>query len=158
MGKEYQSNLKKLLADGSNWVTYRDCFKWAVEAKDLQDHLTLTTVTQVYINLENVGNMPPDRRWRLDDHQVKQMIAQSVPNKVFSNIKMHTHAKDVWDALKTIFKGRSSLKSVNLGQHLQSTCCAVDKSIHDHFAKLADMREQLASMGETTAELKYALS
>ena len=111
---------------------------------------------QAYIDLENVSNMPPNRRWQLNDCQVKQMIAQSVPNEVFSNIKMHMHAKDVWDTLKTIFEGRLSLISVNLGQRLQSTHCAEDESVRNHFVKLTDMREQLASMGETIIESKYA--
>jgi hypothetical protein len=83
------------------------------------------------------------------------MILSSVPNEVFSNIKRQTHTKDVWDMLKAIFKGRSSLISVNLGQHLQSTKCSEDDSICDHFAKLTDMRKQLASMGKTISDTKY---
>jgi hypothetical protein len=115
------------------------------------------TTTQAYIDLGNVNNVPPPRHWLLDDHTVKQMILSSVPNEVFSNIKRQTHAKDIWDALKAIFKGRSSLISVNLGQRLQSMKCSKDDSICNHFAKLADMCEQLASMGKTISDTKYTL-
>jgi hypothetical protein len=155
MGDNYRLSVEKLLLDGSNWVSYQDRFQWALEAKDWQDHLTSTTMTQAYIDLGNVNNVPPPRRWLLDNCTVKQMILSSVPNEVFSNIKRQTHTKDVWDALKAIFEGRSSLISVNLGQRLQSTKCSEDDSIHDHFAKLADMHKQLASMGKTISDTKY---
>jgi hypothetical protein len=91
----------------------------------------------------------------LDDRSVKQAIAQSVPNEIFARIKTHTHAKDVWDALKGIFEGRSSLISVNLSQRLQNTRCGEDEDVREHFAKLADMREQLVSMGESITDTKY---
>jgi hypothetical protein len=105
MGDNYRSSIEKLLSDGSNWVSYQDHFQWALEAKDWQDHLTSTMMTQAYIDLGNVNNVPPPRCWLLDDRAVKQMILSSVSNEVFSNIKRQTHAKDVWDMLKVIFEG-----------------------------------------------------
>jgi gag-polypeptide of LTR copia-type len=121
MGDNLMANINKLLPDSANWVTYRDRLKWALETKDWQEHLTSDTITQNYINVGIISNVPPDRRWVLDDQSVKQVIAQSVPNKIFARIKMHAHAKDVWDTLKGIFEGRSSLISVNLSQRLQNT-------------------------------------
>ena len=155
MGDDIKSTVDKLLPDGSNWVSYRDRLRWALEAKDIQEHLTSDTITQNYIDIGNVGNMTPNRHWRIDDAYVKQVIAQTVTNDVFARVKMHTHAKDVWDALKGIYEGRSSLISINLSQRLQNTRCGEDEDVHEHFAKLTDMREQLASMGETITDVKY---
>ena len=45
------ANMDKLLPDGANWVTYRDRLKWALETKDWQEHLTLDTITQNYIDV-----------------------------------------------------------------------------------------------------------
>jgi hypothetical protein len=110
---------------------------------------------QAYIDIGDVNNVPPPRCWLLDDCAVKQMISSAIPNAVFSNIKRQTHAKDVWDALKAIYEGRSSLISVQLGQCLQSTKCGEDDSLHNHFTNLTDMCEQLALMGETISDTKY---
>ena len=57
--------------------------------------------------------------------------------------------------LKGIFEGRSLPISVNLSQHLQNTRCGEDEDVQEHFAKLADMREQLVLMGESITNTKY---
>ena len=155
MGDDIKSTMDKLLPNGSNWVSYCNRLRWALKAKNIQEHLTSGTITQNYIDISNIGNMTPNRRWCVDDAYVKQVIAQTVTNDVFARVKMHMHAKNVWDALKGIYKGRSSLISINLSQRLQNTHCGEDEDVHEHFVKLTDMCEQLASMGETITNVKY---
>ena len=43
-------------------------------------------------------------QWRLDQATVKQLIAMSIPDSVFNGIKTGASAKDVWDALKKLYK------------------------------------------------------
>jgi hypothetical protein len=157
MSNDFKSQVEPLLPDGANWVSYRDRMVWALEARDLlADHLTSTTVTQAYIDVGTINKVSAAARWQTDDRAVKQMIASSVPNTVFASIKGHTAAKDVWDALKALFEGRTDLIIVNLSHRLQTTRCSEDENMREHFDKLSNMRESLASMGETFSETKYA--
>jgi hypothetical protein len=45
MSEEYKLNILKLAVDGSNWVMYRDCMKYALDTRGWADHLTSTRVT-----------------------------------------------------------------------------------------------------------------
>jgi hypothetical protein len=42
-----------------------------------------------------------------------------------------------------------------LGRKLQNTRCEEDEDVRAYFAKLADIREQLAAMGETVGDQQY---
>jgi len=72
-----------------------------------------------------------------------------VPNSVFTNIKGHNTAKDVWDALKALYKGHTTMVLVNLSQQLQSQRCRDDENVHKHFDKLANLHKQLGAMGKS---------
>lgn len=85
-----------------------------------------------------------------------QVIAASVPNSVFTNIKGHNTTKDVWDALKALYKGRTTMVLVNLSQQLQSICCGEDDNVHKHFDKLTNLRKQLGAMGKSVPNSEYA--
>jgi hypothetical protein len=128
---------------------------WAVGSRNLSIHLTKPTITQAYTTAGNVGVMTPQEQWDTDQSIVKQLIASSVPDSVFNSIKTGTSTKAVWDALKVLFKGRTTLILVDLGRQLQTTHCAEEDSIRDHFEKLADLREQLAAMGRSVPDAEF---
>ena len=88
---------------------------------------------------------------------MKQLITVSVPDAVSNAIKTGTNAKEVWDALKKLYEGCTSLILVDLGQHLQMMCCAEEVSVCDHFDKLADLCQQLVGMGKTMPDDEYNL-
>ena len=67
------------------------------------------------------------------------VIAASIPNFVFTNIKDKTTTKDVWDALKVLYEGRIQMVLVKLSQQLQTTRCSEDDSVHEHFDKLTNL-------------------
>ena len=157
MSDELKINVTKLLADGSNWVTYRNRMLWAVESRGLSDHLTEASITQDYKDVGKVGNITPEMQWRLDQATVKQLIATSIPDSVFNGIKIGASAKDVWDALKKLYKGRTTLILVDLGRQLQTTHCAEEDRVREHFEWLADLREQLVAMGKSVSDAEFAL-
>ncbi len=66
-------------------------------------------------------------------------------------------AKDVWDALKKLYEGRTTLILVDLGRRLQTTRCAEEDSVRKHSDRLTDLHEQLAAMGESMLNAEYAL-
>ena len=124
-----KTTVTKLLADGSNWVIYRDRMLWAIDSRGLKDHITSTSITQPYKDTGRVGHLEAQQRWDLDQSVVKQLIAASVPNSVFNSIKTGITAKDVWDELKKLYEGRTTLILVDLGRRIQTTCCAEEDSM-----------------------------
>ncbi len=74
-----------------------------------------------------------------DEAMTMQVIAASIPDSVFTNIKSKTVAKDVWDTLKALFEGRTTMVLVRLSQQLQSARCSDDDNVREHFEKLANL-------------------
>ena len=95
-------------------------------------------------------------KWRANEATVKQCIASSVPDSVFNQVKMKSTAKDVWDAIAQIFKGRSLMVAINLRQKMQNVSCGAGNDVHTHFDKLADMNEKLSLIGITLEDHEYA--
>ena len=129
---------------------------WSLRSRGLSEHLTNTTITATYTAIGDVNNVTPQMRWTNDENIAMQVIAASIPNTVFTNIKSKTNTKDVWDALKALYEGRTTMVLVNLGQQLQSMRCADEDNVREHFDKLANMREQLAAMGKSIPDDEYA--
>ena len=67
MNEDYKLNVLKLAADGSNWVTYRDHMKYALNTCGWSDHLTSATTLQAYKDASDVGGVKPDARWKADE-------------------------------------------------------------------------------------------
>ena len=114
MSDKLKINVTKLVTDGSNWVTYHNRMLWAIKSCSLSKHLTKTSITQAYKDMGEVGTVLLEMRWCLDQATVKQLIAMSIPDSVFNNIKTGTSAKDVWDALKKLYEGHTTLIPVDL--------------------------------------------
>jgi hypothetical protein len=158
MGEDLVTKLhvEKLLTDGSNWPTYRDRMMWALRSRGLLEHLTSATITATYTNIGTVNNITPEMRWENDEAITMHVIATSIPNTVFTNIKSKQNAKDVWDALKALFESRTQMVIVGTSQQLQLTKCSEDDSVREHFDKLTNLREQLAAMGKSIPDNEYA--
>jgi hypothetical protein len=80
----------------------------------------------------------------------------SIPDKMFNRIKTSSNAKEWWDELKKIYKGRSRDLCIDLSHKLQNTPCTEDNNVRAHFVKLASYHEQLVAMGETISDNQYA--
>ena len=115
----------KLLADGSNWITYKDRLWWALDARGLSDHLddntsepqppTVTTESSTTTtNSEQRGYIIHLEKWRIDEATIKQCIASTVLDSIFNRIKSKKRAKKVWDAVGEIFEGRSLMVVIDL--------------------------------------------
>ena len=152
----HKLHVEKLVADGTNWVSYRDRMIWSLRSRGLMDHLTNDTITNAYITLGDINNRTPQMRWDADEATTMHVIAASIPNSVFTNVKGHTTAKAVWDALKSLYENRTTMVLVKTSQQLQTTWCSEDDSVREHFDKLANLREQLAAMGKSIPDNEYA--
>ena len=158
MGEDLVTKLhvEKLIADGSSWVTYHDRMMWALRSRGLLQHLTSATITATYTDAGTVNNVTPEARWDNDEAITMHVITSSIPNTVFTNIKSKNTGKDVWDALKALFEGRTQMVIVGTSQQLQQTKCSEDDNVREHFDKLISLREQLAAMGKSIPDNKYA--
>jgi len=47
----------KLSPDSSNWVTYRDRLKWAMQANSFEDHAKVSLPLAEYTTLSTVGGV-----------------------------------------------------------------------------------------------------
>ena len=156
MSDDFKIRIAKLAADGSNWVTYRDRIMWALDAKGLLDHLTNGSITSDYVAAGTIDGQAPEARWKRDEAMVKQLVAGSVPDTVFSQIKAGLGAKEVWEQLRLLYEGRSKLILVDLRRKMQNTCCGPEDDVRAHFNKLAELKEQLAAMGHKITDEEYA--
>ncbi len=156
MGDDFKTNVERLVSDGSNWVTYRDRMIWSLRSRRLMEHLASSTVPAAYINAGDINHQTPQMRWESEEAITMQIIAVSIPNSVFTTVKTHTTAKDMWDALKALYEGRTTMILVKLSQQLQSTRCGDEENVREHFDKLANLREQLAAMGKSVPDSEYA--
>ncbi len=157
MSNNTKITVTKLVTDGLNWVMYCDRMLWAIDLHGLTEHLTSLTITQAYQDAGNVGILMPQMWWHLDQATVKQLIGSSVLDTIFNAIKTGAMAKDMWDVLKKLFEGHTTLILVDLGRHLQMTCYAEEDSVCKHFEQLTNLCQQLVAMGKTVPDSEYTL-
>ncbi len=103
------------------------------------EHLVLLTIPAAYINTGDINHQMLQMRWESEEAITMQIITVSIPNSVFTTVKTHTTAKDMWDALKALYKGQMTMILVKLSQQLQSTCCGDEENVCEHFDKLANL-------------------
>ena len=95
-------------------------------------------------------------QWKTDEAAAKQCIASTIPDSVFNRVKGKRLAKDVWAAVVEIFEGKSYMLVVDLKKKMQNVKCGDNNNVRTHFDKIADMYEQLSSMGLTISNNDYA--
>ena len=141
MGEDLVTKLhvKKLIANGSNWVTYCNCMMWALRSCGLLEHLTSVTITVTYTNAETVNNVTLEARWNNDKAITMHVITSLIPNTVFTNIKSKNTGKDVWDTLKALFEGQTQMVIMGTSQQLQQTKCSEENNVREHFDKLISL-------------------
>jgi hypothetical protein len=147
--------LPKLVIDGSNWITFRDRVHWAMESHEWELHLTHGSTPAEYTNIGNVNGVSPDRRWKLEEDSVKEVLASALPDQIFNQIKSKRTVFAIWTTLKTLYEDRTEMITTDLGLKFQAIKLPADGDPRDHFSKLLDAREQLASMGKDYSEAEY---
>ena len=65
----------------------------------------------------------PQTQWDNDKAALKQLIASSLPDTIFSHIKHKLTTKVVWDKLKKSYKGQSTMVRVDKYWELSSVRC-----------------------------------
>ena len=135
MSREEFFKVPKLSTDGSNWVTFKDRFRWAIDArgmldqlKNVIDELTEPTVSEgtsesapadsqggnTHVQLQYHNFLIHCSQWHTAEVTIKQCIASMVPDSVFNWIKMKKLAKGIWNTLVAIFQEWSLMVAIDL--------------------------------------------
>jgi len=85
----------KLQKDGSNWVTFRERLRWALDARGILDHIERVvpepgTIASELQEIEgetgkSAGGMTDQlHKWKMNEALAKQVIASTLPDSVFN--------------------------------------------------------------------------
>ncbi|KAG2750880.1 hypothetical protein P692DRAFT_201710324, partial [Suillus brevipes Sb2] len=138
--------IPKLVADGENWMTYKDRLSWSMDACGFLSHLegterkpvdpsTLsgrgaswspTTPDEVRELTEYKTTM---KEWRMGEAITKQQIAGTIPNSLFIQVKNLATAGEIFAYLSNLFEKRSQVVSVELLRKLQDQKCTEKANI-----------------------------
>ena len=162
--------IPKLEEAGKNWVVYKDCFLWSIDARGYVDHVDGTgsapvdpitrtaTSTQVLTAAQTalVTTWKQELKvWNQGEAIVKQQIAATISDSLFMKIRGKGTAHEIWKALAKDFEKRSRMVSVDLRRRLQQERCVEKGDVRAHFSKLCMMREDLAAMGQSLSDDDY---
>jgi hypothetical protein len=153
-----QTQVPKLLQDGSNWVIYCDRLKWALQMNSFDDHTSADSPPVVYVALGDIGGVGGVGLlacWNKEELLIKQVLGSMLPDTAFNRIKATTTMHGAWEILKCVFEECSKALVTDLIRCFRNKWCEEDKSVHAHFEHLADLREQLAAIGKAVTDDNY---
>jgi len=145
----------KLFPDSSNWVTYRDRLKWAMQANTFDDHAKASLPLAAYTTLGTIGGVTSGAQWAKEENVIKLILGSTLPNSTFNRIKMTANVHDAWEILKQVFEEWSKALVADIIQRFRNKCCKEDESVRNHFEYLADLRKQLVVMGKAVMDKDY---
>ncbi|KAG1880157.1 hypothetical protein F4604DRAFT_1578839, partial [Suillus subluteus] len=121
----------KLVADGENWMTYKDRLSWSVDARGFLGHLDGTEKKPIdpsTLSGRGASWLPTTsdelrelstyrsamKEWRMGEAITKQQIAGTIPDSLFIQVKNLTTAAEIFTYLSNLFEKRSRVVSVEL--------------------------------------------
>lgn len=157
--------IPKLDASGKNWVSFRDRFRIAADARGHLGHID-GSETEPRDPIDRTGTSPLTaaqaaqeaewkrelKTWKQGEAIMKQQIVGSIPDSEFIKIRGQPTALGMWTALSNQFQNKSRMVSVDLRRRLQEERCDEKGDVRAHLNKLRGMREDLASMGQPPTE------
>src|SRR6267142_3181193 len=145
----------KLSLDGSNWVTYRDRLKWAMQANTFDDHAEASSPSAEYTALGTIGGVTSGVRWAKEENMIKLILGSTLPDSAFNRIKMTANVHNAWEILKWVFEEQSKALVADVIRRFRNKRCKEDESVRNHFEYLSDLCEQLAAMGKAVTDEDY---
>ncbi|KIK22992.1 hypothetical protein PISMIDRAFT_101446 [Pisolithus microcarpus 441] len=118
LGDEFLK-VPKLTADGTNWVTYKDRLLWSVEARGLGGHLDGSETEPEDPKLLSAEM----KTWRMGEAVVKQQVAGTLPNTLFTQIKQLKTSHEIFNHLAKLFEQRSRVVAVEILRKMQNLRC-----------------------------------
>ena len=70
---------------------------------------------------------------------VKQIIGATIPDIAFNRIKGHSAVKDVWAALKKMYKDRTRILMADMMWRFRNKRCGDSENVRTHFEELSQL-------------------
>ena len=167
--KETLWAIPKLAADGSNWVTFKTQFLFAMAGHDVDGHfdgsdpmpLTPTYSTsdeakwtavdweksQAYLSLA--------RKWKHDEHIACAQLAQVMSDSLLIRIQHAGSVAIMWNTIITKFDRKGCMAQVDLCQKMMEKQVSKMDDICAHLDDMVLSYEHLSGMGATVHEKDY---
>ena len=91
----------------------------------------------------------PLKAYKKDMAKAKRLILDGVRDHVVCHITGKGTAKEMWDALETLYQGFSEQRKMYLQEKMRSTRMQKGEHIDPFLAKLQESRDQLTTVGST---------
>ena len=124
----------KLDVSGTNWVIFKDCFTWALDAHGILDYIDGTRKEPIDpITMEDCDKASKSKEglsaeqtrlinewkkelkeWKSGEAIAKQQIASSIPDSLFMKVQAKGTTYEIWSELRKHFEKRSRMVSINL--------------------------------------------
>ena len=144
-------HIPKLDVSGSNWVIYKECFIWVLDARGIVVHIDGTSSKPADPVLEDAqkkedlsaeeNKLDAEwkkelREWRSGKAVAKQQIASSIPDSLFLKIRSNGSVYKIWKVLEDHYQKRSQMAVIDLRRCIQNQRCGDKDDIVTHFAAL----------------------
>ena len=151
--------LPKLRSDGVNWLLFQDSVELEAASHSLKNHIDGTGTEPVHphpgkAKLDATEQAAVDEfekkleKWVSGEATIRKGLSEALPPALYLTVRKETTAKKVWDAVAKHHHQKSQLIIVELCRKLQNERCDEKGDVRAHLAKLRQMRDDLASMGE----------
>jgi rhamnogalacturonyl hydrolase YesR len=154
--------LPKLRSDGSNWILFQDSVELECASHILKNHIDSTgtepinfyPTVQGQTALTAVQQTTVEEfekkleKWVSGEATIQKKLLEALPPALYLTVQKKTTTKKVWDAVVKHHHQKSQLIIVELRHKLQNERCEEKEDVHAHLAKLQQMHNDLASMGE----------
>ena len=91
-------------------------------------------------------------KWKQTDSEVKFYIESGIPDSLLMKVINVTTAKDLWNLILSEHQSHSETFQAEMLRHLQNDRCSEVEDVRIHFAKMLQLRKELAATGKTVTE------
>ena len=101
-----------------------------------------------------LADADPLKKYMVEMAKVKRMILDGVKDHVVCHIASRGTAKEMWDALSTLYQGSFEQRKTYLEQKMRSIQMQKGERIDPFLTKLQETRDELAVVGSTPQGFK----
>ena len=137
-------------SEGRNWPTYKERFYLTAVSQGHKGHITGTTT-------KPKEDSSAFSTWEITEAILKNLLASSIPNSIYSQIKARETVKDMYDELGALFESKSLGYESNLRRKLINSSCREGTNLRTHFGELKTIREDLVMLSHKIDDKDFAI-
>ena len=144
-------SVPKLKTNGSNWIIFSVCLKWALQEKKVFGHLDSTSPQPA-----TTADANEQTSWLDDEVKACHLLAQKLQDSTLTKLLHFTTAALMWTSLTKEFTLKSSHTVAVMCTSFDSLKCANNGNICTHLDKLCFKYEELVGISVTIPTEQYA--